>query len=79
MGCARNLVASRWLDNDIPVQSTPEVARLSPLVIASLAAGGLFPAILQGIFDRRMNAYGVIAGMTGPAKHRRSKCTVITV
>ncbi|GIV05539.1 MAG: cation acetate symporter [Fimbriimonadales bacterium] len=28
-----------------------------------LAASGLFPAILLGIFDRRMNAQGAIAGM----------------
>lgn len=28
-----------------------------------LAASGLFPAILLGIFDRRMNAHGAIAGM----------------
>ncbi|GIV05525.1 MAG: cation acetate symporter [Fimbriimonadales bacterium] len=28
-----------------------------------LAASGLFPAILSGIFDRRMNAQGAIAGM----------------
>ena len=28
-----------------------------------LAASGLFPAILLGIFDRRMNKYGAIAGM----------------
>jgi cation/acetate symporter len=129
-----------YLDNDIIVLSTPEVARLAPFVIALLAAGGLaaalstasglliamssavahdlyyrvfnpraperlrllvgrlamvpalaaaaylginppgfvaqvvafafglaasglFPAILLGIFDRRMNAQGAIAGM----------------
>jgi cation/acetate symporter len=129
-----------YLDNDIVVLSTPEVARLAPFVIALLAAGGLaaalstasglliamssavahdlyyrvfnpraperlrllvgrlamvpalaaaaylginppgfvaqvvafafglaasglFPAILLGIFDRRMNAQGAIAGM----------------
>lgn len=129
-----------FLDNDIIVLSTPEVARLAPFVIALLAAGGLaaalstasglliamssavahdlyyrvfnpraperlrllvgrlamvpalvaaaylginppgfvaqvvafafglaasglFPAILLGIFDRRMNAQGAIAGM----------------
>lgn len=75
----RERLVSRGLENGIPVQSTPEVARLSPLVIASLAAGGVFPAILLGIFDRRMNAHGVIARMMGLAKHRRSRCTVNTV
>ncbi len=31
--------------------------------VFTLAASGLFPAILLGIFDRRRNAQGAIAGM----------------
>lgn len=56
------------IDRDIIVLSTPEVAQLAPWVIALVAAGGLaaasfFPVIVLGIFDKRTNSPGAIAGM----------------
>ncbi|BAT54821.1 SSS family solute/sodium (Na+) symporter [Nostoc sp. NIES-3756] len=56
------------IDRDIIVLSTPEVAQLAPWVITLVAAGGLaaasfFPVIVLGIFDKRTNSPGAIAGM----------------
>jgi cation/acetate symporter len=50
-----------YLDNDIIVLSTPEVARLAPFVIALLAAGGLAAAL--------STASGLLIAMSSAAAH----------
>ena len=57
-----------YVDRDIMVLANPEIANLPGWVIALVAAGGLaassfFPAILLGIFYKRVNREGAIAGM----------------
>ena len=56
------------LDNDILVLANPEIANLPNWVIALVAAGGLaaaslFPALLLGIFSKRVTREGAVLGM----------------
>lgn len=54
------------IDRDIIVLANPEIARLPAQVVAfafGLAASSFFPVIVPGIFSKRMNHLGAIAGM----------------
>ena len=50
------------------VLANPEIAKLPNWIVGLVAAGGLaaasfFPAIVMGIFSKRMNKFGAISGM----------------
>ena len=63
-----NIKNELYVDRDIMVLANPEIAKLPNWIVGLVAAGGLaaasfFPAIVMGIFSKRMNKFGAISGM----------------
>ena len=57
-----------YVDRDIMVLANPEIAKLPNWIVGLVAAGGLAaasfsPAIVMGIFSKRMNKFGAISGV----------------